>query len=51
MELNDEVSTQSGSDRFVVLANSAVAWIETRVATAPGTDCVIVVDLVPRVVC
>ena len=48
MELNDEVSTESGSDRFVVLANSTVAWIETQ---SPGTDCVIVVDLVPRVVC
>jgi hypothetical protein len=49
MELSDEVSTGSGSNRVIVLTNSTVAWIEDPVATAPGTDCVIVVDERPTV--
>jgi hypothetical protein len=35
MDLSDEVSTGSGSDWIIVLANSTVAWIETRSLPLP----------------
>ena len=39
MELSEEVSTGSGSDRVIVLANLTVAWIETRSHPPPHAGC------------
>ena len=42
-EFEDEVSTESGSDRVTILAISILAIGGDPVATALGTDCITVV--------